>query len=124
MGLVSTRNLAKRVGRRTGRLALVAAGLGAVGVASVVSLASGVWSTPVTLSTPIPPTYYAASPAVAVASTGAQAAAWINESNYLLPASTILGSGNAPFFTAVGGYTAATWIGPGPAIQVSDANTP
>jgi len=46
--------------------------------------ATGDWSTPVTLSTPIPPTFYTASPIVAISSTGAQAAAWINEDNYLL----------------------------------------
>jgi len=46
--------------------------------------ASGVWSAPVTLSTPIPPTYYATSPAVDVNSSGAHAAAWVNEDNYLL----------------------------------------
>jgi hypothetical protein len=51
--------------------------------ALAVYAASG-WTPPVSLSVPIAPTYYATSPAVAVASTGAQAAAWINEDNYLL----------------------------------------
>jgi hypothetical protein len=46
--------------------------------------AAGGWSTPVSLSIPIPPTFYTASPAVAINSSGAQAAAWINEDNYLL----------------------------------------
>ena len=46
--------------------------------------ASSGWSTPVTLSTPIPPTFYTASPVVAISSTDAHAAAWINEGNNLL----------------------------------------
>jgi hypothetical protein len=45
---------------------------------------SGGWSAPVSLSTPIPPTFYTTTPAVGINSSGAQAAAWINESNYLL----------------------------------------
>ena len=45
---------------------------------------SGGWSAPVSLSTPIPPTLYTTSPAVGINSSGAQAAAWVNESNYLL----------------------------------------
>jgi len=45
--------------------------------------ASG-WTTPVALSKPIPPTFYVTSPVVAVNSAGAQAAAWVNEDNYLL----------------------------------------
>ena len=53
-------------------------------LAGVVFAATGDWSTPVTLSTPIPPTFYAATPVVAINSTGAHAAAWINEDNYLL----------------------------------------
>lgn len=45
---------------------------------------SGGWSAPVSLSTPIPPTLYTTTPAVGINSSGAQAAAWVNESNYLL----------------------------------------
>jgi hypothetical protein len=45
---------------------------------------SGGWSAPASLSTPIPPTFYTTTPAVGVNSSGAQAAAWVNESNYLL----------------------------------------
>jgi hypothetical protein len=61
-----------------------------IGVTSAACLAFtafaavGDWSVPVTLSTPIPPTFYTATPVVAIASTGAHAAAWVNESNYLL----------------------------------------
>jgi hypothetical protein len=56
---------------------------GALCLAFVAYAASG-WTTPVALSTPIPPTYYVTSPAVAINSSGAQAAAWVNEDNYLL----------------------------------------
>src|SRR5215470_11744019 len=45
--------------------------------------ASG-WTAPVALSTPIPPTDYVTSPVVAINSSGAQAAAWVNEDNDLL----------------------------------------
>jgi hypothetical protein len=51
---------------------------------ALVAYAASGWSTPVALSTPIPPTYYVTSPAVAINSSGAQAAAWVNEDNYLL----------------------------------------
>jgi hypothetical protein len=53
-------------------------------LACAVFAGTGDWSTPVTLSTPIPPTFYTATPVVAINSTGAHAAAWINEGNYLL----------------------------------------
>jgi hypothetical protein len=45
---------------------------------------AGGWSAPVSLSTPIPPTFYTTAPSVAINSSGAQAAAWINEGNDLL----------------------------------------
>ena len=56
---------------------------GALSLTLVAYAASG-WSTPVTLATPIPPTYYVTSSAVATNSSGAQAAAWVSENNYLL----------------------------------------
>jgi hypothetical protein len=46
--------------------------------------AAGGWSTPVTLSTPVPPSFYTTSPVVAINSSGAQAAVWINEDTSLL----------------------------------------
>lgn len=45
---------------------------------------SGGWSAPASLSTPIPPTLYTTTPAAGINASGAQAAAWVNESNYLL----------------------------------------
>jgi hypothetical protein len=45
--------------------------------------AAGGWSTPVTLSTPVPPSFYTTSPVVAINSSGAQAAVWINEDTSL-----------------------------------------
>jgi hypothetical protein len=45
---------------------------------------AGGWSAPVSLSTPVPPTFYTTSPTVAINSAGAQAAAWIIENNNLL----------------------------------------
>jgi hypothetical protein len=49
-----------------------------------VAYAASGWTTPVALSTPIPPAFYVTSPVVAINSSGAQAAAWVNEDNYLL----------------------------------------
>ena len=69
-----------------GLLALIAGGLPTLLISNSIATvyAEGGWSTPVSLSIPIPPTFYTASPAVGINSLGAQAAAWINEDNYLL----------------------------------------
>src|SRR5258708_30400825 len=71
--------------------------------------AAGGWSPPVTLSTPVPPSFYATSPAVAINSSGAQVAAWINEDNYLLlqVAAQDAGGGCTPAHTLTSGNDSA-----------------
>ena len=59
-----------------GLLALIASGLPTLLISNSIATeyAEGGWSTPVSLSIPIPPTFYTASPAVGINSLGAQAA--------------------------------------------------
>jgi hypothetical protein len=65
-----------RVARIAGTLLALAGGSQAFG--------TGGWSAPATLSTPVPPSFYTAYPFVAINSSGAKVAAWINEDNFLL----------------------------------------
>ncbi len=96
--------------------------------------AGGSWGTPVTISGA---NDYGASPNLVATPTGSFTAAWVDDNTYTMRAAirpsgqssfgtpSVLGSstGNA-FLAAAPGHTAATWIGSGPAVQVSDASTP
>ena len=94
----------------------------------------GSWGAPVTISGA---NDYGASPNLVSTPAGSFTAGWVDDNTYTMRAAirpsgqsvfgaaTVLGpsSGNA-FLAAAAGHTAATWIGSGPAVQVSDAATP
>lgn len=94
--------------------------------------AGGSWGTPALISGA---GEYGASPNLVDTPAGTFVAAWTDDNSLTVRAAirpvggafgapVVFSNGSQPFLAAAAGHTAATWIGPGPAIQVSDANTP
>jgi hypothetical protein len=96
--------------------------------------AGGSWSTPVTISGA---NDYGASPNLVATPAGSFTAAWVDDNTYTMRAAirpsghsvfgapAVLASSTGPaFLAAAAGHTAATWIGSGPAVQVSNNATP
>jgi hypothetical protein len=94
---------------------------------------NGSWSTPSTISAPKD---YASSPNLVATPAGTFVAGWVDDTTNTVHAAVRtagqnafwspanVGTGTSVDLGVAAGRTAATWIGPGPAVQVSDASTP
>jgi hypothetical protein len=102
-------------------------------VQAVARPAGGSWGTPKTISGA---NDYGSTPNVVATPAGTFVAAWVDDTSRTARAAVrsigqanfaayaVLSSGSDAFLAAAAGHTAATWIGGGPAVQVSDNNTP
>jgi hypothetical protein len=102
-------------------------------VQAVAKSSVGAWETAATISGA---NDYAATPNIVATPAGTFTAAWVDDNTRTVRAAiraigqtafgapAMLSSGSDAFLAAAPGHTAATWIGPGPSVQLSDANTP
>jgi hypothetical protein len=94
---------------------------------------NGSWSTPTTISAT---NDYASSPNLVATPAGTFVAGWVNNTTNTVHAAvrTVgqnafwspanVGTGNSLNLAVAASRTAAIWIGPGPAVQISDGSTP